>query len=163
MNHCHVFTIPLCRFSFSSLCLLSIDRLFLEGDWVIAQASRDRKKPIVVRSHINKLTESSSFQNTESIQRKKRTKNVCPSCTVIVNVTHRVGLSNPRSPPTLSYSGVGLLYLHKMEVNHRYLSTVSGKASLFWFKKVSLFWSCISTLLLLYISRTGQCTYGVGP
>ena len=68
----------LCRFSFSSLCLLSIDRLFLEGDWVIAQASRGRKKPIGVRSHIKEHTESSSFQNTESIQRKKNYEKCLP-------------------------------------------------------------------------------------
>lgn len=45
----------------------------------------------------------------------------------MVDVTHRVGLSNSRSSRTIQHFDFGLYCFRKMEFDHRYVSTIPGK------------------------------------
>ena len=114
------------------------------GDRVITQASRGRKKPIDVRSHIsNKVTQSSSFQITESMQRKKLRKE-------------------------MSGQAASSLSTLPIELAYRILDHVQSYNILVSAYSICTRWnSIIDTYrpyqVILYISRTGQCTYVVGP
>ena len=87
---------------FYPLCMLSTNsRLHWVMRW-LHNHHKVGKNLMHSRSHKRQTHTVVVFSNHRKHTTQKTTKrNVWPSCIVIVNATHRVSLSNPRSSPTL--------------------------------------------------------------